>query len=254
MSGLRISRPHFDLKNFGGNFMGKVKERICGIYCIENIINHKKYIGQSVNIYDREYHHFNSLRHGTHHNEFLQADYNIYKEDSFIFYIVQECQQDMLDWYEIFYINEWNLLNGKYGYNINPGGACPHVFSELELQKRSESIKTKWEDMDDNMRQHILNSLQNGYQNWITNRTQQEKEDIYNRRAKTMLSKSEEELAEINKKRADAIHNTALNRSKERRKEIGEIYRKSNKQRWDNMSPESKEKLSPGGSDGKESA
>lgn len=29
------------------------EEKICGIYCIENIINGKKYIGQSINIFSR---------------------------------------------------------------------------------------------------------------------------------------------------------------------------------------------------------
>lgn len=29
------------------------KEKICGIYRIENLINHKSYIGQSVDIYKR---------------------------------------------------------------------------------------------------------------------------------------------------------------------------------------------------------
>ena len=31
----------------------KEKDIICGIYSIENVVNHKKYIGQSINIKSR---------------------------------------------------------------------------------------------------------------------------------------------------------------------------------------------------------
>ena len=48
------------------------KEKICGIYCIENIINHKKYIGQSQNVFRRMYNHKNLLRNNKHHNSYLQ--------------------------------------------------------------------------------------------------------------------------------------------------------------------------------------
>ena len=32
---------------------GEIMEIICGIYCIENMANHKKYVGQSIDIYRR---------------------------------------------------------------------------------------------------------------------------------------------------------------------------------------------------------
>ena len=57
------------------------KEKICGIYCIENIINHKKYIGQSQNVFRRMYNHKNLLRNNKHHNSYLQNSWNKYGEN-----------------------------------------------------------------------------------------------------------------------------------------------------------------------------
>ena len=42
-----------------------------GIYCIENIENNKKYIGQSKNINGRWYKHKNELKRGVHFNDYL---------------------------------------------------------------------------------------------------------------------------------------------------------------------------------------
>ena len=66
-------------------------KKICGIYKIENKIDGKKYIGQSVNIKERWYEHKYDLRHNIHDNSYLQNAWNKYAEKSFIFSIVMEC-------------------------------------------------------------------------------------------------------------------------------------------------------------------
>ena len=40
------------------------KEKICGIYCIENKVNGKKYIGQSIDIYNRWKKHLQNANRG----------------------------------------------------------------------------------------------------------------------------------------------------------------------------------------------
>ena len=51
---------------------------ISGIYCIENGINHKKYIGQSKNILYRWKKHISALNSNTHDNSYLQSSWNKY--------------------------------------------------------------------------------------------------------------------------------------------------------------------------------
>ena len=51
------------------------------IYKIENLVNHKKYIGLTNNIARRRARHFTDLRRKVHDNSFLQKEFNIYKEN-----------------------------------------------------------------------------------------------------------------------------------------------------------------------------
>ena len=55
------------------------------IYKIENIKNHKKYIGLTNNIKRRRSRHFTDLKCNRHENSFLQKEYNIFGKENFTF-------------------------------------------------------------------------------------------------------------------------------------------------------------------------
>lgn len=92
------------------------------IYKIENLINHKKYIGLTNNIQRRRCRHFGDLRRGVHDNHFLQKEYNIYGPENFSFSIEYEADisEDEIGEKE----KEYILLYDSYynGYNQNKGG------------------------------------------------------------------------------------------------------------------------------------
>ena len=72
-------------------------DRLSGIYCIENLITHKKYIGQSNNMYIRQGKHINELNKNIHENDYLQKAWNKYGKDNFNFYVWEYCDIDNLD-------------------------------------------------------------------------------------------------------------------------------------------------------------
>ena len=63
-------------------------KRIPVVYCIENTLNNKKYIGRSSYGNKRISEHIRSLKKGSHYNDYLQRSWNLDGESSFIFYIV----------------------------------------------------------------------------------------------------------------------------------------------------------------------
>lgn len=70
--------------------------KVSGIYCIENITNHKTYIGSSKNIYQRLLKHFALLRYNKHQNAHLQNAWNKYGENSFRWFILELCDSKEL--------------------------------------------------------------------------------------------------------------------------------------------------------------
>lgn len=118
------------------------KDIISGIYCIENIITNKKYIGQSINIKDRWSKHKSELNHQTHDNDYLQKAWNKYGENNFKFYIIERCNIKDLDEKEIYYIEYYNTLNRNYGYNLKSGGQCNgSQVTDYVKEKLSKALK-----------------------------------------------------------------------------------------------------------------
>jgi len=89
----------------------------CGIYKIENLINHKCYIGQSINIEKRWYDHKHSIDNFAIHSAMKK-----YGIENFSFEIVEECNEKDLDKKECFWIQEFNSLVPN-GYNMVEGGS-----------------------------------------------------------------------------------------------------------------------------------
>ena len=89
-----------------------------GIYCIENKLNHKKYIGQTKQKFIKRYwYHLWSLRNGSHFNKKLLNSFNKNNEDDFIFYMIEEeYDTDKINELEKKYIKEFNTIEA--GYNI----------------------------------------------------------------------------------------------------------------------------------------
>lgn len=114
-------------------------KKIIGIYCIENKINNKKYIGQSVDIKNRWSKHKNELESNIHHNQYLQQSWNKYGKENFKFYIIIECSKSELNELEICYIKKFDSINKKYGYNLTKGGDKKVQFTYDVLEKISNS-------------------------------------------------------------------------------------------------------------------
>lgn len=112
-----------------------------GVYCIENIKNNKKYIGQSVDVYDRWRKHKSELNGNIHFNNYLQNSWNKYGKDNFKFYVLEFCGIDMLDTLEIYYIDLYKTLNRNNGYNLTSGGAYNKQYSVETREKISQALK-----------------------------------------------------------------------------------------------------------------
>ena len=86
------------------------------IYKIENLINHKTYIGLTNNIVRRRNRHFTDLRCNRHDNSFLQKEVNIFGLDNFSFEKIFEgdITVDEIEEKEKYYIKYYDSYYNGY--------------------------------------------------------------------------------------------------------------------------------------------
>ena len=94
-----------------------MKQKICGVYKITNLVNGKFYIGSSNNIEFRWKQHKDKLNEDKHGNTYLQNAWNQYGEENFKFEIIEECSPELQFEREQFYLNTLSPFD-KNGYNI----------------------------------------------------------------------------------------------------------------------------------------
>lgn len=109
-----------------------------GIYCIENNINHMKYIGQSVNIRKRWQEHRRELNKGTHHNDHLQNAWTLYGSKNFLFTVLELCDKESLDTLEKRWVETLKTMDRKCGYNIGTPGNCCMLHRHHTLSSRKK--------------------------------------------------------------------------------------------------------------------
>lgn len=114
-----------------------MNNKICGIYCIENSISGKRYIGQSSDIRRRFREHIQKLRDKKHKNRHIQFSWNEYGESAFKFYVVEMCEREFLDEKERFFIEKYRTMNQRFGYNLTNGGMTGVKISEETRKKMS---------------------------------------------------------------------------------------------------------------------
>lgn len=96
-----------------------MSNKLTGIYKIENLVNGKVYIGQSINVANRWRVHRYDLRNNRRVGSHLQNAWNKYGEENFKFEIIEECSSTELNEREIYWI-EYYKNTGVY--NLTDGG------------------------------------------------------------------------------------------------------------------------------------
>ena len=93
-------------------------ETICGIYLIENKINHHKYVGQSIDIAKRWKAHLQRYKiFNKEYDKVLYQAFRKYGISNFNFTILEECSREQLNEKELYWIKYYDSY--RHGYNCS---------------------------------------------------------------------------------------------------------------------------------------
>lgn len=108
-----------------------MNKKVQGIYAILNVLNNKCYVGSSRNIQRRKWEHTRELKYKTHCNSHLQAAWDKYGKDKFMFIVLEEvADKDDLHDRELHWIEIKKSMNSKFGYNLG----IPKITDGMEIR------------------------------------------------------------------------------------------------------------------------
>lgn len=113
----------------------------CGIYSIKNVINNKRYIGSSKNLYNRLHEHLHNLKYKKSHNRHLQSSWDKYGEDNFEYSILEFCEIDKRFIREQYYLD---IKMPEYNFATKVIAFEGRIVPEETRRKISETLKRKY--------------------------------------------------------------------------------------------------------------
>lgn len=133
------------------------------VYEIRNIVNDKRYVGQSSQKdQQRLWEHKTYLKKGNHQNRHLQRAWKKYGEENFVISILEECSSlDELNQLETYYVNLHQTLDRKFGYNIRGPGDNKFMPEEtrLRISKSKLGISVHTPESIEKIRQYSKNKI-----------------------------------------------------------------------------------------------
>jgi group I intron endonuclease len=155
-----------------------------GIYCIQNLVNNKKYVGSSIDVYKRRNRHFSELKNNKHKNSKLQNSYNKHSLNYFVFYVIEFVDdKEKLIEREQHYID---LIKPEYNINLIANSSLGVKRSEETKEKvRQANLGLKHPEW----RNKVKSESQGGENHWTKNKS-------FSDDSKTKMSDSQKKLYE----------------------------------------------------------
>lgn len=113
----------------------------CGVYMFINLENGKRYIGSSVDIYNRLHEHVYNLKNNCAHNKHFQNAWNKYGEKSFSYCILEYCDKKFQFEREQYYID---CISPEYNLTLNVIANFGHNVDDKTKEKISLTLKKKY--------------------------------------------------------------------------------------------------------------
>lgn len=116
-----------------------VKRHLAGVYMITNLVNGKRYIGSSGDIYNRKHTHITKLKKRSHSSKHLTNAYHKYGSENFLFEVLEYCDNSFEQ--EQYYID---LLKPDYNKDLNVKNTKGRVITQAQRKAISTTLKAKY--------------------------------------------------------------------------------------------------------------
>lgn len=127
-----------------------MRDKICGIYMITNLVTGDNYVGQSKDVQYRWWLH-KSSRTNTKRITTIGKAIKEYGVENFKLEVLEKCSFENLDERERYYISKL-----KPTYNIFSGGKAGFEMPESVKEQCRQGALKQWNDMSEEQKQHVI--------------------------------------------------------------------------------------------------